>query len=366
MVDALTQAVGTAAQSRYADHHAAPVQGSYQGLTATVVQESPLSMVQDASEEMTFAHSERVEKKLSERKTQTERGRMEELAAQWIEKLPNVGTPEKFLALADSLKKSGDRSADALKRSIEGFSSDVSEQFAALSFLEEAFADDPTADDLLESVRKLRSELEQSHGPAVRSGLNVSANAAEFPELGSVQDLRDFYRQLVLGFSDVGQAHAAIVERYGAERFPQATEFLISSIGAEIRSLSPSLEPNRLKAVMDDLFHLQMARNVQSSVGDLLGKLKNAFGLQPALTASEFTTDFMSLRNQRWIDPNKITALVERVGVKDLEAQIYALRELHQLTRRLPDKAFDSLEARVQLADAVQSALDQAISKEAP
>lgn len=74
--------------------------------------------------------------------------------------------------------------------------------------------------------------------------------------------------------------------------------------------------------------------------------------------------DILSLKDQRFIDSSKITSIVDRCKIKDLEARIYFLRELHSLVRKLPLKLFSDDQARLRLLTAIQEALDVAIDKE--
>ncbi|MBI1247969.1 TyeA family type III secretion system gatekeeper subunit [bacterium] len=74
--------------------------------------------------------------------------------------------------------------------------------------------------------------------------------------------------------------------------------------------------------------------------------------------------EILSLKDQRFIDSSKITAIVDRCKIENLEARIYFLRELHSLIRKMPLKLFVDDQARLRLLTAIQEALDIAIDKE--
>ncbi|MEW4561555.1 TyeA family type III secretion system gatekeeper subunit [Bremerella sp. JC770] len=74
--------------------------------------------------------------------------------------------------------------------------------------------------------------------------------------------------------------------------------------------------------------------------------------------------EVLPLRNKRRIDPRKFTDLVDRLGIDEIEAKIYFLRELAGIVRNLPVKIFDLAEDRLRLIEAIQDALDEAIDLE--
>lgn len=74
--------------------------------------------------------------------------------------------------------------------------------------------------------------------------------------------------------------------------------------------------------------------------------------------------DFLPLKDQKWIDPSRISGIVDRLRIDDIEGKIYFLRELHGIARRLPIKIFDDNESRLRFISAIQDALDQAVAEE--
>lgn len=74
--------------------------------------------------------------------------------------------------------------------------------------------------------------------------------------------------------------------------------------------------------------------------------------------------EVLSLREQRWIDPNKILSFPGQFNITSDEGKIYFLRELHGIVRRLPEKIHKSSEDRERLLTALQQALDAAVDQE--
>ena len=80
--------------------------------------------------------------------------------------------------------------------------------------------------------------------------------------------------------------------------------------------------------------------------------------------AHEIMKAFLPLRSVSFVDASKIRAISKQLKINDIEAEIYFLRELHGITRRLPLKYFSDDQSRDRLITAVQDALDNAVDEE--
>lgn len=260
------------------------LQGEYKGEKVQHEGKSVLSMVHDAAEELTFVHGETQSKRLAERKTTTRKGGLDEAAMElyqkFIQAVPDMGNPEKLSSLLEFVKK-GKPNPDQLRQQLGEHYQDVSHQFAALQFLEEALTQQKAPPEDIATVREARRALEQERGPEIRAGLNVALEAHKFSEqgVGSSQELRDLYRDMVLKFEDAEQAFEAILNRYGREKFADAAEFLIRGIGHDIEAMGPSRDKEELHAINRGLKSVQHARNLYIAFDDLLGKMQKQFGL---------------------------------------------------------------------------------------
>jgi type III secretion protein W len=72
----------------------------------------------------------------------------------------------------------------------------------------------------------------------------------------------------------------------------------------------------------------------------------------------------LDLAERSWVGPEDLTKLVADLGVRELEAEIYLLRELADLVRAVPLKVYKDMDQRDRLIGAVQQALDDAIRRE--
>ena len=260
------------------------LQGEYKGEKVQQEGKSVMSMISDASEELTFVHSETQSKRLAERKSTTRKGGLDEAAMELYQKfmqsVPDMGSADKLSSLLESIKK-GKPSPDELRQQLGEQYEDVSHQFAALEFLEEVLTQQKAPEEQLATVREARRQLEQERGPEIRAGLNVALEAHRFSEqgVGSSQELRDLYRDTVLKFEDAEQAFESILSQYGREKFADAAEFLIRGIGHDLEAMGPSRDKEELHAINRGLKSVQHARNLYIAFDDLLGKMQKQFGL---------------------------------------------------------------------------------------
>ena len=369
MADPLS--VGTGVQTAYApttqsvDVDDLKFDGKLEG-EKVVLEKAVKSMVEQSAEQS--QRLQQTSKTLTQR-TATNSGAaaLAKLLAEFKKLIPDLPDSGKFDQFLKDAKKEV-ASPEDLKNMLQERFPEVAHQHAALAFLEESISNDrgrsPQDDDLLKEIRNAQRELHEEHGPEIRAALNVSAHAADRPDLGSVAELRDFYRQSVVGYTNLNQAYDAIMTRYGAERFGEAVDFLITSLGHDVGAHEPSKDAAELKATLDDLYFVQVARNSYESFGGLLGKMSKQFGVGKGVDAHNVMKDVLSLKEQRFIDPEKVQGITDRVGAKDHEPRIYFQRELHTLVRRMPDKIFQNVDERLKLADAVQAALDRSIQEE--
>lgn len=72
----------------------------------------------------------------------------------------------------------------------------------------------------------------------------------------------------------------------------------------------------------------------------------------------------LDLAERSWVGPEDMTKLAAELGIRQVEAEIYLLRELSDLTRAVPLKIYKDMDQRDRLIAAVQEALDDAIRRE--
>jgi len=345
-------------------------EGVYHG--DRVVHEGPSaqSLLADAAEELTSHQGEHESKRIADRKFSSKAKsseRTREIARRYRSKDIDLGQAGDLESLLEFIQRQNRPTPEDIYRQVGERYPDVSQQHEALSFLEETLAGAEGQEEALASAQTARYDLLAKEGPEVHAGLNVAGPARQFAESGlaDANSLRDFYREMVLGgYTDIKQAYDAMHSRYGADQFPAAADFLIQGLGKDLQSPTPSRDPAVLKAVLDDLYFVQTARNTQLAFSDLCDKVGKMYQPRRPLDPHQLMNEILPLKDQRWIDSNKLLGLADRAGFPTDEGLIFFLRELHGIVRGLPDKVFQNQDDRDRLTTALQQSLDKAIDRE--
>jgi type III secretion protein W len=240
----------------------------------------------NAAEEATFAASEKVEKKLAERKAGSKealRASSTELAEKLVNMLAEPQAARKLHEFMDAMRKMGDASTEQeIRNLVSRYFEDPAEQFAALSFAEKEFAKDPAKEGLVAKIAEAKARLIAETGMLVRSGINIAADVLEFARkgLGGREELRDLYRFTLLGGQPIDRVYARILERYDAARFGEVLEFLLRAAGSDLdgKLLGSSIEPSQLKCAMDDIYHVQSLGNLHRALGEVLDTTRRLYG----------------------------------------------------------------------------------------
>ncbi|HSJ04144.1 MAG: type III secretion system gatekeeper subunit SctW [Verrucomicrobium sp.] len=247
-----------------------------------VVVQDAASSLANAAEEMSFVAAEKVEKKLSERKAGSKESlklTTTELADKYINMMSQSGSSHKLHEFLETLKKKGGKATeeDIRQMAKEQFS-DVSEQYAALAFAEEALEGEVGHEELKAKIGNVKAALMKEAGPAIRAGLNIAADVMSYAKQGleQVERLRDLYRYAVLGRETASDMYQSIMQRYGEKRFPQALDFLIRAAGSDLDShgMGPSMERAHLETAVNNVSHVQYLGNLFRTLTDLLERVR--------------------------------------------------------------------------------------------
>ena len=154
--------------------------GSLFGNTATVV-ESPLSLLAEAAEELTFAVDTTDDFELEERKERDEINEaMEERIKKYQEMMREAREVQKTRDLKGFLDSRTEK--EVALRQLRRFFPDPSEAWAALKDIQEELSATPdTSPETRRVLNEALEELERTEGPAIRAGINGALNANVAP-----------------------------------------------------------------------------------------------------------------------------------------------------------------------------------------
>ncbi|CCB66709.1 type III secretion system gatekeeper subunit SctW [Hyphomicrobium sp. MC1] len=330
------------------------------------LQPDPLSLLMDAKEELTFAHSERVESKEIEERNIEEakpdilkRIERKEMA----EELPDLDTHQ-LEAVSEELRTLRASSGAILGLVRERFS-DPSHQYAALR---QAAADArDTGDPEMEArLNEALQKLEAESGPAIRAGLNVTRTAMELAggDREAAATLRASYRDTVFGKPGPAGVYKGILDKFGTEGFSAQIKFLTRAAGDELASTGSSVPAERLRELLSDLSALRTIDTVHeraSVMAKRVGKL-----VKGEIAPVEIMRRLMPLTEEPVSGPGKLLAVPEQCGVpaRRLDGQILFMRETRELLAMMPAGVFRDMDARFSVLAGANEAMDQLIERE--
>ena len=113
--------------------------------------------------------------------------------------------------------------------------------------------------------------LEEVFG-AEKGGEAVLAAIREVKaELGS--ELQAFYKDHVQTFEGTSEVYKQLIGQHGEADFLESSETLIKKLGGDIQAQGRAMDGSELKAKLDSLYHLEVARNTYTAFAALLDKI---------------------------------------------------------------------------------------------
>lgn len=259
-------------------------------------------------------------------------------------------------------------------------------QYAALVYAlhdAEAKGESPR---VLESLRDAAERCMQDHGPQIRAGINTAQQAAIFGQnRDAVDRFRATYQDAVLGQASFSATLQLVLERFGDE-LERGIELLRKALGADMAALQPSREPERLNAVLQDLYQLATAANILQRCRAIVQRLQQ-YVLLNDLQPLTLMQDLVGWTIEPWVMGYHVTLLLDKYcpaddeihpeyrGSKDQSegeggdgeesdeddaetTRIVLLHGVLTVMRDLPPKVFASDEHRLQAMEAIQQVLD--------
>jgi type III secretion protein W len=255
-------------------------------------------------------------------------------------------------------------------------------QYAALAIAlrgAEAKGESPR---VVESLRDAVENCMRDHGPQIRAGINTAEYAAAFGAGRDAADrFRATYQDAVLGQASFAATLHLVLERFG-EDLERGIELLRKALGADIASLHPSREPERLHAVLQDLYQLATAASILQRCRGIAERLRQ-YWLLKEMQPLSLMQDLVGWTLEPWVMGYHVSLLLEKYcpleeetpsgqgqardgdgqheerGEDDPETtKVVLLNGALSVMRDLPTKVFASDEHRLQAMEAIQQVLD--------
>ena len=256
----------------------------------------PNAALQDMQEEVSFAFSERLEKRNAEQEKAQERS--QKLLREFVEKIQQGKVIDdkqreplehKIERRMQSFSKHEDNeSAWQNMRELSGDKAALLVALESLSKKSAARGDHALAERYEAAAERCALEFDKH----IRVAINLGAESRAFAEQHDVEaeKVLDVYRSNVADYSGILPAALALTEALGVEKSEAGAAFIRQSAGKEIAMLEPSVSPEQLLHVLAELKGLQVLATVKEQVAQHRKAMVTAQGITQATTQATTQT----------------------------------------------------------------------------
>lgn len=223
------------------------------------------------------------------------------------------------------------------------------------------------ASDVAERLRDALEDLELEYGSQIQAGLNTAQVAAEFaPDSEGVETFQRTYTDIVLGEQTFAQTLQLVLKRLGGAQgqdFQRGLQALLAALGAELAAVRASTQPERLQALVQDVYRLQVACTALEECAAIAKEVSQRFGIL-TVNPAELMKDLVTYTSDRWVMPGRLMELAQKFMVAGLPERLAFHRGTRNALRKLPVWVFLGLDERDSLLKAAQQVYDETVAAE--
>lgn len=211
------------------------------------------------------------------------------------------------------------------------------------------YLDRSTTGALREQIRGARALLQLNRKREIVAGRNVTEAARDFHEKGlgnNPTELRNLYRDITGTIRDHNAMFKDLSEKYTFDSLKLAVEFLLQSLGFDLKSKGPSIAQAELLLLMTEVRNLQSILWVYLFFKGrfrLIRQLFRKYGLSfpKKLHFESLAKEFMKLADERYPTMIKVLRHLEEMEMND-EAKIIILSQYRDAIRELSVRVYKS------------------------
>lgn len=285
--------------------------------------------------------------------------RIKEFADQFQRRNPELRA--NILTMLRDYIKPGDTKEDILRK-LKEFYPDVSLADEALEFLLAT-----TEGELAQTVQEAKDDFNAEFGREIAAGRNIGAQARQAAEkgLGTPTSLRDMYRDITGNPRDSATLFEELANRYSFKELKKVVDFLLHSLGADMKSQGPSIPRGMLHRLFTETRSLQAILGVYRFFRGRMGLMtklfeKEGMELPSQLTFESMSKQFMTLAAERYPSAGKVLQLAVKLGIeKWIIAKIIVFSQLRDAIREVAiNQIYKSVQHRDELYMAIIEALE--------
>lgn len=286
-------------------------------------------------------------------------GKLKDSAEQFERRNPELKASTLAL-LREAIKP--DDTKEEILRKIREFYGDVSLADEALEFLLET-----TEGELARNVQEAKDDFNKEFGREIAGGRNISEQARLASEkgLGTPTTLRDLYRDITANPRESATLFEELSNRYSFKELKKVIDFLLHSLGADMKSKGPSIPRGLLHRLFTETRSLQAILGVYRFFKGRMPLMMSLFDkegieLPTQVNFESMSKLFMALAAERYPTSGKVLQGASRLGLERwIQAKIIALSQIRDAVREVAvNQVYKSLQHRDELYMSIIEALE--------
>jgi len=243
--------------------------------------------------------------------------------------------------------------------SVEDIIRKLREAYTDLALVDEALdflleTSEPSMKSLLQQAK---AELNRLYEREIKSGRNIGAQARNFSTqgLGSPTALRDLYRNITGTQRDANTLFQELSTKYPFEKMKVAIDFVLHSLGADIKSKGPSISRAELQKYLGETRNMQAILGVYKYFNSRMRLIASSFDRQglmlpPRINFETLAKIFMRFIQERYPSVDKALLLSQQMGIAGEElAQLIIYLQFRDAMRQVAPRLFRDERQRQEL-----------------
>jgi type III secretion protein W len=284
---------------------------------------------------------------------------LEDAAAQYEKRNPELKM-QALILLRNQLSMN-DTADDILQKVLKMYP-DYSLADEALEFLL-----DTTGGALQTRVREAREQFYQKYEREIKAGRNIAVQAREFAEqgLGQPTALRDMYRDITGNPRDPHALFDELFSEYSYAKMKTVIDFLLHSLGADLKSKGPSISRTELQLLMEDARNLLAILGVYRFFKERMRLIESQFVSYDLVFPLRITFEllakqFLALVGQRYVSSEKILKLARNLEISEtLAAQIIIFTQMRDAIRQIAPRLYRNQRHKDEILHAFLETLEE-------
>jgi type III secretion protein W len=243
--------------------------------------------------------------------------------------------------------------------SVEDIIRKLREAYTDLSLVDEAldFLIETSEPSIKALLQQAKSELNRLYEREIKSGRNMGTQARNFSSqgLGSPTALRDIYRDITGTQRDANTLFQELSNKYPFDKMKSAIDFVLHSIGADIKAKGPSIPRAELQKYLSETRNMQAILGVYKYFLSRMRLITSSFDRQglilpPRITFDTLARIFMKFLQERYPSVDKALLLSQQLGIAGEElAQLIIYLQMRDAMRQVAPRLFRDERQRQEL-----------------